>query len=228
MGVVGRSAAAAADRLGVVARLCVVALRSDDPALTADVARAAVRHRADGVTGFDLAGFEAANPDPRVHAEAFSIARSGGLGVTVHAGELLDDGTLVRRALAVGPDRIAHGASAIADRSVVEELVRRGVTLDLCPTSNVQAGTVDRFADHPLARLARAGVGVTIGTDDTTISDITLSEELLSCHTELGMGLDEVWRCTLHALDAGFVEDDVRADLRAEFERWASHVPELR
>jgi len=225
--VVAAAASVAAARCGVIVRLTVVALRSDPPAISTEVAEAAVRHRPRGVSGFDLAGYEEEHPDPLVHANAFAVARAGGLGLTVHTGELLDDGRLVRRALELGPHRIAHGASAAADPELVAQLVASGVTLDLCPTSNVQAGTVATLADHPLATLARRGVGVTINTDDTTISDVSLSDEMMSCHVELGMSLAEIWRCNLHALDAAFVEDDVRADLLASFRTWAAHVPEL-
>ena len=224
---VAAAASTAAQRLGVVVRLTVVAMRSADPALNVSVAEAAVRHRGVGVTGFDLAGYEAAHPDPTIHAEAFEVARDGGLGLTVHTGELLDAAPLVWRALELQPNRIAHGACAANDPALVQELIARGVTLDLCPTSNVQAGTVPTFADHPLVSLLRAGVPVTINTDDTTISDITLSEEWLSCIRELGLTLPELWLCNLHALDVAFVDDQSRSVLREEFVTWARRIPEL-
>jgi adenosine deaminase len=227
IGVVASSTAAAAERCGVEVRLTVAAIRADDVATNVEVARAAVRHRAKGVTGFDLAGFEASHPDPTVHAEAFDVARAGGLGITLHTGELPDDGALVWRSLEVRPQRIAHGASAAADPKLVEELIARGITLDLCPTSNVQAGTVATFAEHPLPRLLRAGVSVTINTDDTTISDVTLSEEWLACVTELGLTLPELWSCNLHALRAAFVDQPTRARLLDEFHAWARPIPEL-
>ena len=225
---VAQAARAAARRCGIVATLTVVAMRSDDEAINVGVAEAAVRHRHNGVTGFDLAGFEEAFPDPVVHAAAFDVARAGGLGLAVHAGELLDDGALVKRALELRPHRISHGASAIGDASVMDELRRRGVTLDLCPTSNMQAGTVDSIAAYPLAELLRNGVAVTINTDDTTISNITLSEELESCHDDLGMTLAELWACTLHAIDVAFVDEHRRAELRQSFLSWAAPIPELR
>jgi adenosine deaminase len=208
-------------------RLTVAAIRAHDPATNVEVARAAVAHRDIGVSGFDLAGFEADDPDPTVHAAAFEVARAGGLSITVHSGELPGSSSLVRRALEVSPDRIAHGASAATDPTLVQELIARGITLDLCPTSNVQAGTVATFADHPLPRLLRAGVPVTINTDDTTISDITLSEEWLSCIGRLGLTLPEIWQCNLHALDAAFVDEPTRARLLDEFRAWARWVPEL-
>ena len=224
---VAAAASKAAERLGVEVRLTVVAMRSADPAFNVSVARAAVRHHGAGVTGFDLAGFELAHPDPTIHGEAFEVARAGGLGLTVHSGELLDDGALVRRALELRPDRIAHGASAASDPTLIAELIERNVTLDLCPTSNVQAGTVATFADHPLVSLLRAGVPVTINTDDTTISDITLSEEWLSCIRELGLTLPELWACNLHALDVAFVDELTRVSLREQFDAWAQRIPEL-
>ena len=227
IGTVAAAASAAAERLDVVVRLCVVAMRSADAALNIEVARAAVRHRAAGVSGFDLAGFEEADPDPTVHSAAFEVARAGGLGLTVHTGELVDGGQMVWRALELRPDRIAHGANAAADPALMAELIARNVTLDLCPTSNVQAGTVATFADHPLVTLMRARVPVTINTDDTTISDITLSEEWLSCIDELGLTLPELWACNLHALDVAFVDESARTALRAHFEEWARRIPEL-
>ena len=107
---------------------------------------------------------------------AFEAARDGGLRITLHAGEW-GGAAQVRRALAMDPERIAHGPGTIDDPALCAELTARGVTLDLCPTSNVQAGIVPGLAAHPLARLHRAGVPVTLSTDDTTVSDITLSEE---------------------------------------------------
>ena len=144
----------------------------------------------------------------------------------MHAGELPDP-DLVRRALVLRTDRISHGAPAIDAPDVMAHLIQHGITLDLCPTSNVQADTVPTFADHPVVRFLRAGVPVTINTDDITVSDITLSQEWLSCIDILGLTLPELWACNLHALRVAFVDDATRARLLAEFEAWARSVPEL-
>jgi adenosine deaminase len=224
---VAAATAEAAARLGVVARLTVVGFRSSTAEENVAVAEAAVRHQRDGVSGFDLAGFEAEFPDLTPHLPAFAVARAGGLGVTVHAGELVGGADNVRRALALRPDRIAHGAAAYTDPDLVAEIAASGITLDVCPTSNVQAGLVPSVADHPLRELLLAGVDVTINTDDTTVSDVSLSEELLACHTELGLSLPDLWECTIHALDVAFVDERTRATLQDEFHAWAAHVPEL-
>ena len=73
-----------------------------------------------------------------------------GLGITCHAGEW-GGAAQVRRTLELAPTRIAHGSPTADDPALMAELTARGVTLDLCPTSNVQAAIVPSIAAHPLA-----------------------------------------------------------------------------
>ena len=216
-----RGARAGAARTGTVVRLICTALRSHDPAANVVLAETAVRFRHQGLTGWDLAGPEAAFPDPLAHAAAFEVARAGGLRITLHAGEW-GGAAQVRRALAVSPERIAHGPGAADDPALCAELIARGVTLDLCPTSNWQAGIVPSLAAHPLARLHRAGVPVTLSTDDTTVSSLTLSDEYVRAVETIGLTLPELWAIDRHALDVAFADEAVLVPLRAAFARDAA------
>lgn len=216
----------ASARTGTVVRLICTALRSHDPADNVRLAETAARFRDQGLTGWDLAGPEAAYPDPLAHATAFEAARAGGLRITLHAGEW-GGAAQVERALGVSPERIAHGPGTVDYPALCGELIARNVTLDLCPTSNAQAGIVPSVAAHPLARLHRLGVPVTLSTDDTTVSDITLSEEYLRAIEEIGLTVPELWEIDRHALDVAFADDRDLAPLRAAFEAWGSGIPEL-
>lgn len=197
---VARSAAGLGSRMPLVG-LIVTAIRSHPPAANVALARtaASVGHP---VVGFDLAGPESAWPAPP-HAAAFVAAREAGLSLTAHAGEVAG-AQRVREVLDFGVRRVAHGVSAADDPSVIELLRDRDVTLDLCPTSNVQAGIVDSVADHPLAYLHRAGVSVTISTDDRTVTGTTLTDELASSATALGLRDDELSAIALNAFRRGF------------------------
>jgi adenosine deaminase len=221
-----RGAEAGAARTGTVVRLIATALRSHDPAENLRLAEAAARFRDRGLTGWDLAGPEAAFPDPLVHGRAFEAARAGGLRITVHAGEW-GGAAQVRRSLAVEPERIAHGEATSDDPSLVAELTDRGICLDLCPTSNVQAGIVPSLADHALARLHRAGAPVTLSTDDTTVSDVSLTDEYGRAVAEIGLTLPELWAIDRFALDVAFADEATLTPLRAEFDAWAAGIPEL-
>jgi len=216
-----RGAREAAARTGTTVRLICTALRSHDPDGNVRLAEVAARFRDDGLTGWDLAGPEAAFPDPQLHARAFEAARAGGLRITLHAGEW-GGAAQVRRALAMDPERIAHGPGAVDDPELMAELIARNVTLDLCPTSNVQAGIVPSLEAHPIARLHRAGVPVTLSTDDTIVSDISLSDEYVRAVERIGMTLPELWAIDRYALEVAFADEATLAPLRAEFETWAA------
>jgi adenosine deaminase len=216
---VARGATDAARATGIDARLICTAMRSHDPAANTELADVAVRARDLGMTGFDLAGPEEAFPDPTDHAAAFEVARGGGLHVTVHAGEW-GGAAQVRRALAVDPERIAHGPSAIEDADLCRELIARQVSLDVCPTSNWQAGIVPSIAAHPLARLHRAGVPVTLSTDDTTVSDLSLTDEYERALDVIGLTADELWAIDRAALDHAFVDAPTRVRLATDFDAW--------
>ncbi|MEP6638254.1 MAG: adenosine deaminase [Chloroflexota bacterium] len=221
-----RGAQDAAHRTGVIVRLIATALRSHDPEANVTLAETAARFRDQGLTGWDLAGPEAAFPDPLIHAAAFEAARAGGLRITLHAGEW-GGAPQVRRALELAPERIAHGPGAVDDPELCAELIARRVSLDLCPTSNWQAGIVPSLADHPLARLYRVGVAVSLSTDDTTVSDITLSEEYRAAVEQVGLTVPELWSIDVHALDAAFAEEADLAPIRESFARWAAEIAEL-
>jgi adenosine deaminase len=214
-------------RTGTTVALICVAVRSHPPEDNRRLAKLAAGYQDQGVVALDLAGLEAEYPDPLDHRAAFEVAAAAGLRTTVHAGELRDHGAGVRRALELDVPRIAHGATAIADPQLCAELRARGVTLDVCPTSNVQAGTFARLHDHPVAALHRRGVPLSISTDDPTISNVTLSEEWTAVTAATGLTLPELWQINLHGLTAAFLEPSRAAELRLGFERWARWAPEL-
>jgi adenosine deaminase len=133
----------------------------------------------------------------------------------------------VRRSLVFDPERIAHGPGAIEDKALCDELRARGITLDLAPTSNWQGSIVPSVAEHPLGPLYRLGVPVTLSTDDLTVSDLTLSEEYINVHEQIGLSLPDLWAIDCHALDVAFVDAATISRLRAEFDAWVANVPEL-
>jgi adenosine deaminase len=216
----------AADRTGITVRLICTALRSHDPERNVELAETAARFRDQGLTGWDLAGPEEAYPDPLDHARAYESARANGLRITIHAGEW-GGADQIRRSLVVEPERVAHGSRTVDDPSLGAELAARGIRLDLCPTSNWQAGTHPTLEDHPLARLYRAGVPVTLNTDDTTVSDISLSEEYINAVERIGLTLPELWAIDRGALDVAFADEAALVPLRAAFDAWAARIPEL-
>ena len=83
------------------------------------------------------------------------------------------------------------------------------------------------LADHALARIHRAGGPVTLPTDDTTVSDVTLTEEYRRAIREIGLTLPELWAIDRFALEVAFADEATLAPLRREFDDWASAIPEF-
>ena len=122
--------------------------------------------------------------------------------------------------------RIAHGVTTIEDPELIALVRQRDVTLDLCPTSNVQAGIVPSLAEHPLAALHRAGISVTISTDDRTTSDVVLSEELARTANALALTRDELAAIALNAFHRAFAGRATLRLLIEEAERaWSTWEP---
>jgi adenosine deaminase len=217
---VARGVADACARLGASAPLIglvVTALRSHPPGANVELAQRAAAF-GPPVVGFDLAGPEAEYPAPP-HAAAFRAAEAAGLGLTAHAGELVGRTDRIWEVLEFGVTRVAHGTTALEDARLVEALRQRGVTLDLCPTSNVQVGTVPDLASHPVTRLHRAGVSVTISTDDRTVSQTTLSAELAAVAAATEMTAEELAEISINGFRRGFSSPLDLAPRRAEAAR---------
>ncbi|MFM7782020.1 MAG: adenosine deaminase, partial [Candidatus Limnocylindrus sp.] len=109
---------------------------------------------------------------------------------------------------------------AVDDAALCDELIARGVVLDLCPSSNVQAAIVPGYGDFPILVLHRRGVRVTLNTDDLIVSDLTLSEEYLRVRRRLGATVTELIALARTGYEVAFIEDEARRPLLAAFDAW--------
>lgn len=193
---------------GAVCRLIVAALRNHPPAENIRLAQIAVEFAGSGVVGFDLAGDEANYP-AQLHAEVFHIARSGGLGITVHAGEAGGPENVRYAIMELEAARIGHGVNSIHDREVLNLLKQRRVLLELCPTSNVHTRTIIDIGQHPVRRFFEYGIPIAIGDDDPITSDTRLSRELTLLQERFGFSVPELREIQEMALQAAFLPDTI-------------------
>jgi adenosine deaminase len=197
---------------GIEARILLTAVRNFGADQAIRVARLAAERRHPYVVGFGLAG------DERIPLSdfdrAFALAADAGIGCSVHAGEWGGPES-VRAALALPVTRIDHGVRAIEDRALVSRLAAAGITLNVCPTSNVVLGVYGAYEEHPLPSLREAGVPVTLGSDDPPYFGATLAGEYTLCAEHFGYDDADLLAITAAAIDAAFCEESLRAQLRA-------------
>jgi adenosine deaminase len=176
----------AGERLGVGTGLMLAADRTVDPEVAVEQAKLAVKYQDEGIVSFGLANDEAIGP-PAPYAEAFAIAREGGLLSTPHAGELAGPEWVQVALDVLGADRIQHGVRAVEDPALVARIAERGTVLDVCPTSNILLSVYPSLEEHPLPALLAAGVRCSLNADDPLLFGPNLLEEYEVVRAQMGV-----------------------------------------
>lgn len=168
----------------------------------------------EGVVAIDLAGAEGVTPLSGF-SPVFDLARELGVPFTCHAGDSQGPET-VRDALDFGTKRIGHGHHIYEDREQCARAIRDGVTLEICPTSNIQCSTQPSYEAHPLKKLMDMGVSCTINTDNMILSDIDLDKEYDRCIEHMGLTIQDIIRCNINSVKASFMAPEKKLKLIRE------------
>lgn len=201
--------------------LCVSVLRTQSSDAAAELVDTLVALRHPRVVALSIDGNEAAagRTGPRF-ADAFRRAGAAGLRRTVHAGESSGPEGVRDAITLLGADRIDHGVRAIEDPELVALLVDRQIPLGICPTSNLKLGVYARIEDHPIDRLRRAGVAVSINTDDPVLLGASLVDEYALCAKVFDWSDDDLRALARTSVDASFANADIKARLIEALARW--------
>ena len=209
-------------RLGVTARWIPDIVRDVSEQWADRTLEWALDGRGQGVVALGLSGFEASSDEP--FREHFRVAREEGLHRVAHAGEH-EGPDSIRSALEVcEPERIGHGIRSVDDVGLLEQLADHQIPLEVCPTSNVRLGAAPDLESHPIETIRRAGVPVTVNSDDPPLFETTLTQEFQRLSETFGYGAAEVATLSWAALRHAFVSAEERRRLEAEFRRQFSEL----
>ncbi|MER9892379.1 adenosine deaminase [Mesorhizobium sp. M0119] len=208
----GEGMARAKAKTGIEGRMIVTGVRNFGVESIERAARFAARSGHPLVTGFGVAGDERIG-DLEDYVRAFEIAREAGLGITVHAGELLGWESVEAALDHIRPSRIGHGVRAIENPELVRRIADEGVVLECCPGSNIALKIFDSFADHPFPALRAAGCKVTLNSDDPPYFWTSLKREYDIAAEHFAMDDKALTAVTRTAIEAAFVDRKTRAAL---------------
>jgi adenosine deaminase len=201
----------------------------NDPGSRHQVATWAASAAGGGVVGFGLGGSEKDHP-PEWFSDAYAVAREAGLHSVPHAGELAGPESVWGAIRALGAERIGHGVRSVEDPALVDYLRQHQLPLEICPTSNLCLGVYSSFEEHPIRRLWDQGVYVTVNSDDPPMFNTDLVNEFQALVDHLGFEETDLERLSLNALEASFLPDSDKADLRqsfqSEFAELRAHLPD--
>ena len=209
---------------GIEARLILCTLRHYTREQSLETARLVERAKGSHTVALDIAGDEAAYP-LAPHKAAYDYAHERGLFVTAHAGEAAGAESVWETLRELAPSRIGHGIRSVEDPKLITHLKQQHIHLEVCPTSNVQTNVCKSLRDHPVDRLYRGGISLSINTDSRTITDTTLSREYQELEQTFQWSREELLRCNLEAIRAAFLPAEARQRLEAQLMQAYSRQP---
>lgn len=217
---------------GIRSGIILCGIRNMDPLTSLRMAELAVAFKHAGVVGFDLAGAEVNHP-AKDHVEAFRLILNNNVNCTLHAGEAFGPESIHQAIHYCGAHRIGHGVRLAEDGDLMNYVNDHRITLEVCPSSNVQTRAVADLASHPAHFYLDYGIRVTINTDNRLITDTSVTDELWLAHTEMGFTREEIKQTILMGFKSAFLPLRERRrlllEVSAEIERLTEGpiLPEL-
>lgn len=224
--------AAEAATTGRMIRVVTLLTAMRHAARSKEIAELAVRHRNQGVVGFDIAGAEAGFPPSR-HLDAFEYLHRENFHVTIHAGEAFGLLSIWEAVQVCGADRLGHGVRIVDDIRRLPGVDAHGrpkvamgrlaawvrdqrIPLEMCPSSNLQTGAAKSIAEHPITLLKDLRFRVTVNTDNRLMSGTSLTREMQLLVEQADWSLADLRWVTINALKSAFIAFDERLDLIEE------------
>ncbi len=199
--------------------LCLSLKRTQTKAASLAVVDRIIAEAHPRVVALSIDGDEAAEgPTADRFAPAFERAAEAGLRRCAHAGESSGPEGVRDAIDRLHAERVDHGIRSIEDAALVEELAERRIPLDVCVTSNVSLGVAASLAAHPVELLRRAGVPVSLNTDDPLLFRTDVPNEYVRAATEFGWDRDTTGAIARTSIDACFAAPAHRAAMLAELD----------
>ena len=173
------------------------------------VVEAAAAGRRSDVIGIGMGGDERSLPTA-AFASVYREARRLGLHTVIHAGEFDGPRSVWEAIDELEVERVGHGVRSVEDHDLVAALARRGIPLECCPTSNIMTGVVSSWECHPIRALHRAGVRVTVNSDDPAMFGTTLIDEWEALAGRLDLSAGEVLSIGLQTGRATFLPQEAK------------------
>ncbi|MDB5704249.1 MAG: adenosine deaminase [Sphingomonas bacterium] len=164
----------------------------------------------DRIDAVGLDSSELGHP-PEKFARVFAAARAKGLRLVAHAGEEGPPDYVYQALDLLGIDRLDHGNRSLEDSILTARLARTGMTLTVCPLSNLKLCVVDAMTNHPIDRMLRAGLRATINSDDPAYFGGYIADNYRAAAAGRGLDRDDLALLARNSFLGSFLPDDAVA-----------------
>lgn len=201
------------EEFGILSNVILICMRHEGVENSIEIVEQGEKYLGKGVVAVDLAGNEADFP-PEIHQKAFQLAFEKGYNITVHAGETGIEENIVKSIELLHADRIGHGIAAIKDPDIMELIKDRGVSVEMCPISNLQTKAIKTIEEYPIRDFFDKGLNITVNTDNITVSNTSLQREYQLLMDKLGFSMDEIYTLIDNSIEAAFLSEEEKNRLR--------------
>lgn len=206
----------AEEEFGILAKVLVCGMKQSPKEVTRDIFEHVVELAEKGLVGFDFAGNELDFP-PAQLADLIKETQALGLPMTFHAGEC-GCAHYIADSIALDIKRIGHSTAIYNQPELIQEFIEKGVTAELCLTSNLQTKAAKSLDEFPFLALKNAGAKITINTDNRTVSDTNLTKEYALFVKHFGVSVADFLAFNKNAIQASFTNEAQKAELLSKID----------
>ena len=179
------------------------------------------RLRPEGLVSFGLGGPEIGVPRPQFKPY-FDRAIAAGLHSVPHAGETTGPETVWDALTDLRAERIGHGTSSFQDPKLLAHLAEHRIPLEVCPTSNIATRAVRTLDEHPIKEFVKAGIIVTVNSDDPPMFGTDLNNEFAVAARLLELDERGLADLAKNAVDVSFLDEAGKARIRDEIDAYTA------
>ena len=202
---------------GVKSNLILSILRNMDIKTAYEVIESGKEFIGNGVVAVDLAGNEEKGFCKKFK-DAFNLAREYGYKITIHAGETGHSINVKEAIELLGAERIGHAVAIEKDINIYNLVKEKEVILEMCPKSNVQTKAVENYKKHPIKRFLEDNLLVNLSTDNRTVSNVTLTEELNAVDENHILSINDGKKIYTNSIKGAFCDKETKEWLKTFIE----------
>ncbi|WP_321284016.1 adenosine deaminase [uncultured Vibrio sp.] len=213
------------EQLGITSQIIACFLRHLSEESAIETLQSILKHR-DKIIGVGLDSSEKGHP-PAKFERVFQQAKAAGLLTVAHAGEEGPAQNISDAIEMLEVSRVDHGVRCVEDKALVASLIDSKMPLTVCPLSNIKLCVFDDMKHHNVVDLLRQGVAVTINSDDPAYFGGYMTDNFLAVSQAHPMSNDEIAQFTLNAIEASFIDDEMKANYRSLVEQYVERHSSL-
>lgn len=205
---------------GIISRCIMTCVRHYGIERALPAAQAMLDHPHPIVVGFGMAGDENAH-HPKDFTEAFNLVAQAGYPTTAHAGEAAGPESVWAAITHLPITRIGHGVRSLEDPDLLAEIIKRGISLEVCPGSNLALKFYQEPSEHPLPKLLEAGCRISLNSDDPPFFFTTMGQEYENAMSHWNVTEEQLLEITRTAIEDAFCDPETKNKLHARLDGYS-------